>query len=115
MEDSDLLLTPSLWFENSPLVVYQALHLGLPVMASRMGGLPELIEDDRNGALVPPGNESAWSARLLSVILNPALLDRWRNGAESRSDLLSIDGCGERVLELFERTIHGELLPVSVT
>ncbi|MEI9894336.1 MAG: glycosyltransferase family 4 protein [Chthoniobacter sp.] len=104
MEESDLLLTPSLWFENSPLVVYQAIHLGLPVMASRTGGLPELVVDGLTGALVAPGDARAWSAQLRIVMAEPAVLDRWRMATEERSVTFSTDACGEQVLALFERT-----------
>jgi len=113
MEESDLLLTPSLWFENSPLVVYQAIHLGLPVMASRTGGLPELVEDGVSGALVAPGDVVAWTSHLRAVMSDPAILDRWQAGAEERRSIFSIDACGEQALALFERT--ADLAPLTAS
>ncbi|HSI15551.1 MAG TPA: glycosyltransferase family 4 protein [Chthoniobacter sp.] len=113
MEDSDLLLTPSLWFENSPLVVYQAIHLGLPVMASRTGGLPELVEDGVSGALVAPGDTAAWTSRLRAVLSDPAILDLWQTDAEEKRSAFSIDTCGEQVLALFERTADQAPLAAS--
>jgi glycosyltransferase involved in cell wall biosynthesis len=81
MVDSDLLCVPSIWFENSPGVVVQALGLGLPVLGSAIGGIPELVEADRNGALVAPGDEAAWQAALEGVLTDPARLDLWRSYA----------------------------------
>jgi glycosyltransferase involved in cell wall biosynthesis len=54
LEDLDLVVVPSLWWENSPLTVLEALGAGVPVVASRIGGVPELIEDGTTGLLVPP-------------------------------------------------------------
>jgi glycosyltransferase involved in cell wall biosynthesis len=81
MVDSDLLCVPSIWFENSPGVVVQALGLGLPVLASAIGGIPELVEADRNGALVAAGDESAWQVALEELLTDPPRLERWRSYA----------------------------------
>ena len=59
--DADVLVVPSIWEENSPLVVREAQAAGLRVVASRVGGLPELVED---GVLVPPGHPGALSHAL---------------------------------------------------
>lgn len=55
MNESDCLIVPSLCYENSPTVIYEAASLGLPVIASRIGGVPELIEHF-GGALFEPNN-----------------------------------------------------------
>lgn len=49
-------VVPSEWYENFPLSVVESLALGTPVIASRIGGLPELIEDGHTGLLFPAGN-----------------------------------------------------------
>lgn len=54
--DSDCLIVPSLCYENSPTVIYEALSCGIPVVASNIGGVPELIEQGENGYLFEPGN-----------------------------------------------------------
>lgn len=64
----DVLAVPSLWWENSPLVVLEALAAGVPVVASRTGGVPELMEDGRSGRLVPPGDEAALAEALREVV-----------------------------------------------
>ena len=47
----DVLVVPSIWPENSPLVIHEAFLAGVPVVASRIGGIPELVTDGRNGLL----------------------------------------------------------------
>ena len=56
------LLVPSLSYEGAPRVVLEAYAAGIPVVASRIGALPELIEDDRSGILVSPGDLAGWAA-----------------------------------------------------
>ena len=102
MQVSDLMLAPSLWFETSSLVIYQAIKLGLPVVASRTGGLPEIVTV--NGALAEPGDAVAWTAQLRAVLSDPAVLDGWRAGTASLLEKFSIDYLGAHVLALFERT-----------
>lgn len=49
-------VVPSEWYENAPLSVLESFACGKPVIASRIGGLPELVEDGRTGLLFQPGN-----------------------------------------------------------
>jgi glycosyltransferase involved in cell wall biosynthesis len=56
------LLLPSLSFEGAPRVVLEAYASGVPVLASRLGGLPELIEHGSSGVLVRPADVAAWIA-----------------------------------------------------
>lgn len=51
-----LLILPTLWYEGLPMTVLEAFAMGVPVMASRLGSLPYIVEDDSNGILFTPGN-----------------------------------------------------------
>jgi glycosyltransferase involved in cell wall biosynthesis len=72
LSQADLLVVPSLWDENAPLVVVEAFQAGLPVVASRVGGLPELVRPGFNGDLVPLGDPGALRAALRLLADHPA-------------------------------------------
>jgi len=69
LEDTDCLLFPSLVHENCPRVIVEALQKNIPVCASKVGGVPEMIHHGVNGWLVESGNPEAWKSAL-SVILS---------------------------------------------
>jgi len=52
-------VVPSLWFENAPLSVLEPMARGVPVVASRIGGIPEMIDSGVDGILVEPGDVAA--------------------------------------------------------
>jgi glycosyltransferase involved in cell wall biosynthesis len=56
---ADLTLVPSVWYDNSPTVIYESLLGGTPVLASAIGGIPELIREGETGYLVPAGDPVA--------------------------------------------------------
>lgn len=60
----DGVLVPSLCYENSPTVIYESLLAGVPVIASRIGGVGELVRDGENGMLVTPGKRDEWLAAI---------------------------------------------------
>lgn len=68
----DVLVVPSLWPENSPLVLHEAFMAGVPVVAARTGGIPELVRD--GGLLYPPFSAAALAAVLQGLIDEPERL-----------------------------------------
>ena len=56
LSNLDVLVVPSIWPENSPLVIREAFLAGVPVVASRIGGIPETVTDGVNGLLFTPGD-----------------------------------------------------------
>jgi glycosyltransferase involved in cell wall biosynthesis len=73
----DVLVVPSVWPENSPLVIHEAFMRGVPVIASHIGGIPEIVTDGRSGFLFPPGDVEKL-AHLLRRVREKGLLDRFR-------------------------------------
>jgi glycosyltransferase involved in cell wall biosynthesis len=72
MQAADCLLCPSLWAEAAGLVNLEALSSGLPVLASRIGGIPEYVEDGKTGLLFPPANHEALAALMCRLAGHPA-------------------------------------------
>jgi glycosyltransferase involved in cell wall biosynthesis len=60
---ADLTVVPSTWYENSSMVVYESLLAGTPVLASAIGGTPELIDEEATGYTFPPRDTAALVAR----------------------------------------------------
>ena len=77
-------IVPSLWYENSPLVVYEANALGKPVVASRIGGLPEEVDDGETGYLFEPGNVDELAQRVHSLAGDPATCEKMGQAARGR-------------------------------
>ena len=75
----DVLLSPSLWFENGPTIALEAMAVGTPIIATRVGNQAELIEDGVNGRLVEAGSVTELSAAILEAATSPATtIDVWR-------------------------------------
>ncbi len=70
MAASDLVVLPSRW-EGLPLTLLEAMAAGKPVVACRVGGTPEVIEDGREGYLVPPENPGAMKAAIEKILHDP--------------------------------------------
>jgi glycosyltransferase involved in cell wall biosynthesis len=67
---ADLLVLPSL-AEAFGLVLAEALYLGTPVVATRVGGIPEIVDDGIDGAVVPPADSHALGEAILELLENP--------------------------------------------
>jgi len=82
----DVLVHPALPPEALSIVILEALDSGVPVVAARTGGIPEMIRDGFNGLLVPPGDEVALRQALEVVLENDAARARLQAGARSGLD-----------------------------
>jgi glycosyltransferase involved in cell wall biosynthesis len=69
-----VVVVPSIWPEPCPTVALEALAFGRPVVASRIGGLPDLVADGSTGLLVPPGDPGALAAAMTTLLRDRSLL-----------------------------------------
>ncbi len=70
----DLLVVPSLWWENAPFVVLEAQAAGTPVLVAGTGGMPELVEEGRDGWVFKVGDAADLATHLERLAADPALL-----------------------------------------
>jgi glycosyltransferase involved in cell wall biosynthesis len=76
----DVLVLPSVWLENAPLVIEEAFLAGVPVVASDLGGMAERVEHGRSGLLFRAGDPLALRRTLARLEAEPGLLERLRAG-----------------------------------
>jgi glycosyltransferase involved in cell wall biosynthesis len=84
LRQCDAFVLPSL-SEACSNVLMEALATGLPVVATRVGGNPGLVEDERTGLLVPPGNPSALAEAIVKLLQTPTLATRLAAAARARA------------------------------
>jgi len=77
---TDILAVPSLWYENSPVVIQEAWAVGVPVIASAHGALVEKVQDGVSGLLVPPGDVAAWRSAIQQLTTDVGIIERLRSG-----------------------------------
>jgi len=78
--EADIVVVPSLWHETASLIIQEAFAAGTPVVASRIGALPERVNDGVDGLLFPPGDDAALQVILARLSAEPALLAKLRQG-----------------------------------
>jgi glycosyltransferase involved in cell wall biosynthesis len=74
LTDIDILVVPSIWYENTPLVVYSAQASGCPVIGTNVGGISEAIQDEENGLLFERGSAKALAHAIQKVSADRNLL-----------------------------------------
>jgi len=94
----DVLLIPALWHETFSFVTREAVLAGLPVIASRMGGIPDAIDDGVNGILLPPGDMKAWATAMRRVVEDRELVAALHRAQLTRK----VKSMGEHAAELIQ-------------
>lgn len=92
-------------FEGTPLVAYESLVNGTPMVATNVGGLPDIIEDGVNGRLVPPRDPDALASAIIELLRDPERRDRMAAAAAGKADELTIDAAGQRFAALYESLV----------
>jgi glycosyltransferase involved in cell wall biosynthesis len=103
---ADAALLSSAW-ENFPHAAVEALAVGTPVVATAVGGVPEVIESGVNGIVVPAGDDSGLAQAMRSVMTDAALAARLRDGAMATAGRYG----AERTYEAIERELVAAVRP----
>jgi glycosyltransferase involved in cell wall biosynthesis len=76
LRSSDLLVVPSLWYENAPMVILEAIAVHTPLLVSGLGGMPEMVVPGVSGFHFRPGDAAELATRLGELLRDPAPLAR---------------------------------------
>jgi glycosyltransferase involved in cell wall biosynthesis/peptidoglycan/xylan/chitin deacetylase (PgdA/CDA1 family) len=102
LEAADIFVLPSR-SEAFPNSVMEAMAAGVPVVASNVGGIPELVRDGYNGRLVPPGNADALANAVLGLLDHPEQVEQFgRNGRGIVEQTYSFDRMVDQFETLYE-------------
>jgi glycosyltransferase involved in cell wall biosynthesis len=108
LQMADVFVLPSLW-EGLPIALLEAMGAGLPVIATRVEGVEEIIVDGENGLLVPPTDCESLKIAVLGMLAHPDL--RVNLGAAGRAlveSAYSLDQMGKRYEDLFLRLLESK-------
>jgi glycosyltransferase involved in cell wall biosynthesis len=98
----DVVVVPSLWYENSPLTIQEAFSAGVPVITSDCGGMAELVRHGVDGLRFQMGDAQDLRQKLLQVLDHPELLERFRSNipevATIRQHATELRACYQRLL-----------------
>jgi glycosyltransferase involved in cell wall biosynthesis len=104
MRGADALVLPS-HNEGTPVSVMEALTCGIPVVATDVGGIPELVTEGANGLLVPPRDQEALTAALARLADDGALRRHLTEGAAATGDRFALEARRAEVLEVVGRVL----------
>ena len=110
MVESDLFLMTSI-AEGLPITLIEALHAGLPIVATDVGGCSEIVEHGVNGFLAPPGDASALARHLEQLIDNAPLRAAFAAASLEKATQFSIANCAADHIALYRRVSEGSARP----
>lgn len=102
LRELDVVVVPSVWYENSPNTILEAFAHGTPVVVSDLGGMAELVAHDVDGLRFVPGDASSLAAQLQRLVQEPDLLSRLRAGIQPvrsvEAEMVELEGVYDSLL-----------------
>lgn len=100
LEQHDLIIVPSLCFENAPMVILEAWQSGVPVLASNFGGISELIEENKNGWLFDPENLENLKNKLEEIYKNRNQLEQMSKYCSKNVSKFNVKNYLDKILKI---------------
>jgi glycosyltransferase involved in cell wall biosynthesis len=104
----DVVIIPSLWFENYPLVLHEALACCTPVIASNLGGMAEKIKNDFNGYVFNIGDYKDLKNIMEEIIKNPEKLEKLKNNINKFQNIPTLEQEAYVYLKEYRKILNGE-------
>lgn len=104
---ASVVVLPSVWYDNAPVVISESLARGIPVVASRIGGIPELITQLYNGLLFEPRNVDELVACLETLLSQPDLLTYLSSNAKISGSAITATAHAAQLGGLYQEVICG--------
>jgi glycosyltransferase involved in cell wall biosynthesis len=101
----DVLVVPSVWPENSPVTITEAMASSIPVIASDVGGIGELVEDGVTGYLIPLGDSLAIVDRIGRFLARPELLRTMGERALAKIQAYPMQQQVERIVDVYRQAM----------
>jgi glycosyltransferase involved in cell wall biosynthesis len=106
LQAADVGLFPSAWKEAFGLTIAEAAACGLPVVATRVGGIPEVVADHETGLLVPPGDVEALAGAASGLMADDAVRTDMAINARQRAErLFDINRAARQTVELYQEML----------
>lgn len=86
LSQADIFVQPSIGDETFGISLVEAMACGLPVLASRNGGMPEIVVENETGLLLPAGDVAAWCKAIAETIVSPELIRRMGEAGRQRAE-----------------------------
>jgi glycosyltransferase involved in cell wall biosynthesis len=97
------IVVPSEWYENCPMSILEGMSFGKPIIASRIGGIPELISDGETGLLFEPGNTKQLRSAMKWILADKDRLRSFGNAARQRLESqFSLEMHNNRLMDIYK-------------
>ena len=98
-------------YEGFPHVVLEAMTLGLPVLATAVGGTPEIVRDGTNGVLIPPANDQRLTEAIMKLMASMAEMKRLAEGAKRTARQFRYSEMVEKTAMVLESCVSAHAMP----
>ncbi len=107
IKDSFAAIIPSEWYENNPISVLEAFALGIPVIGSRIGGIPELVRDGLTGITFEAGDSFDLREKISNALKNPnRIIEMGKNARQFAEQELNSENHYQKLIEIYSQALE---------